>query len=90
MFKKLKKDKTKKLKCMVTPEYTLILTPSGSKMALPPRKPPQHKNKSLFPQTVIFQKLKYICIINMYVCNTTNRLKYKKRKIRRQRIVREE
>jgi hypothetical protein len=75
---------------MVTPEYTLILTPSGSKMALPPRKPPQHKNKSLFPQTVIFQKLKYICIINMYVCNTTNRLKYKKRKIRRQRIVREE
>ena len=36
-------------------------------MALPPRKPPQHKNKSLFPQTVIFQKLKYICIINMYV-----------------------
>jgi hypothetical protein len=66
-----------------TPEYTLILTPSGSKMALPPRKPPQHK-------TVIFQKLKYICIINMYVCNTANRLKYKKRKIRRQRIVREE
>jgi hypothetical protein len=52
---------------MVTSEYTLILTPSGSKMALPPRKPPQHKNKSLFPQTVIFQKLKYICIINMYV-----------------------
>ncbi len=39
---------------MVTPEYTLILTPSGSKMALPPRKPPQHKNKSLFPQAVIF------------------------------------
>jgi len=74
---------------MVTPEYTLILTPSGSKMALPPRKPPQHKNKSLFPQ-VIFHKLKYICIINMHVCNTTNRLKYKKRKIRRQRIVREE
>jgi hypothetical protein len=72
---------------MVTPEYTLILTPSGSKMALSPRKPPQHKNKSLFPQTVIFQKLEYICIINMYVCNTTNRLKYKKR---RQRIVREE
>ena len=52
---------------MVTPEYTLILTPSGSKMALPPRKPPQHKNKSLFPQTVIFQKLKYIYIINVYV-----------------------
>ncbi len=48
---------------MVTPEYTLILTPSGSKMALPPRKPPQHKNKSLFPPTVIFQKLKYICIL---------------------------
>ena len=75
---------------MVTPEYSLILTPSGSKMALPPRKPPQHKNKSLIHQTVIFQKLIYICIINMYVCNTTNRLKYKKRKIRRQRIVREE
>ncbi len=70
---------------MVTPEYTLILTPNGSKKVLPP----QHK-KSLFPHTAIFQKLKYICIINMYVCNTTNRLKYKKRKIRGQRIVREE
>ncbi len=74
---------------MVTPEYTLILTPSGSKNALPPRKPPQHK-KSLFNQTVIFQKFKYICIINMYVCNITNRLKYKKRKISRQRKVRYE
>ena len=60
---------------MVTSEYTLILTPSGSKMALPPRKPPQHKNKSLFPPTVIFQKLKYICIINMYVCNTKKQIK---------------
>jgi hypothetical protein len=78
------------LDSVVTPEYTLILTPSGSKMALPPRKPPQHKNKSIFPQTVIFQKFKYICFINMYVCNTTNRLKYKKRKIRRQRKVRYE
>jgi hypothetical protein len=75
---------------MVTPEYTLILTPNGSKKVLPPRKLPQHKNKSIFPQTANFQKLKYICIINMYVCNTTNRLKYKKRKIRRRRIVREE
>jgi hypothetical protein len=75
---------------MVTPEYTLISTPSGSKMALPPRKPPQHKNKSLFLQTVIFQILKYISIINVYVCNTTNRLKYKKRKIRRKSIAREE
>jgi hypothetical protein len=71
---------------MVTPEYTLFLTPNGSKKVLPP----QHKNESLFPHTAIFQKLKYICISNMYVCNTTNRLKYKKRKIRRQRIVREE
>jgi hypothetical protein len=75
---------------MVTTEYTLILTPYGSKKALPPRKPTQHKNKSLFPQTVIFKKLKYICIHNMYVCNTTSRLKYKKRAIRRRRIVREE
>ncbi len=80
--------KQKKLERMVTPEYTLILTPKGSKKALPPRKPPQHKNKSLCPQTAVFQRLKYIFIINMYVCNTTNRLKYKKRKIRR--IVREE
>jgi hypothetical protein len=45
---------------MVTPEYTLILTLNGSKKALPPRKPPQHKNKSLFPQTAIFQKSKYM------------------------------
>jgi hypothetical protein len=72
---------------MVTPEYTLILTPIGSKKSLPPRKPPQHKNKSLFPQPAVFQKLKFICIIHMYVCNATNRLKYKKRKIRRRRIV---
>ncbi len=75
---------------MVTPGYTLILTPNGSKKALPPRKPPQHKNKSLFPETAIFQKLKYLCIIKMYVYNTTKRLKYKKRKIRRRRIVGEE
>ncbi len=71
---------------MVTLEYTIILPPNGSKKVLHP----QHKIKSLFPHTAIFQKLKYICIINMYVCNSTNRLKYKKRKIRRQRIVREE
>jgi hypothetical protein len=55
---------------MVTPEYTLILTPDESKKALPPRKPPQHKNKSLCSQTAVFQKFKYICIITMYVCNT--------------------
>ncbi len=51
---------------MVTQEFTLILTPNGSKKALPPRKTPQHKNKSFFPQKVIFQKLKYICIISMH------------------------
>ncbi len=61
----VQKTKTKKIKCMVTPEYTLILTPSGSKMALPPWKPPQQKNKSLFPPTVIFQKLKYLICMSV-------------------------
>jgi hypothetical protein len=42
----------------------------------------QLKNKNLFPETAIFQELKYIYIINMHVCNTTNRFKYKKRRIR--------
>ncbi len=75
---------------------TLILTPNGSKKAWPPRKTSQNdgyvyyqlKNKNIFPQTAIFQELKYIYIINLHVCITANRLKYKKR--RRQRIVREE
>jgi hypothetical protein len=39
----------------------------------------QLKTKNLFPPTAIFQKLKYIDIINMHVCNTTNRFKYKKK-----------
>ncbi len=83
---------------MVAPVYTLILTPNESKKAWPPQKTSQNnngyvfcqlKNKNIFPQTVIFQELKYIYIINMHVCNTTNRFKFKKRRIRRRRIVRE-
>jgi hypothetical protein len=67
----------------MAPGYTLILTPNGSKEAWLPRKTPQHKNKNLFRQTANFQELKHIYITNMYVCNATNRLKYKKRKIRK-------
>jgi hypothetical protein len=60
------------------------LTPNGSKKAWSPQKNPQNdeyvfcqlKNKNLFPQTAIFQELKYIY--------TTNRFKYKKRTIRRE------
>jgi hypothetical protein len=59
------------------------LTPNRSKEVWPPPKTPRHKNKNLFRQTAIFQELKYIYITNMYVCNTTNRLKCKKRKMRR-------
>jgi hypothetical protein len=58
---------------MVAPVYTLILTPNGSKKAWPPLKTPQNDG--------------YVYIFNMYVCNTTNSLKYKKRRIRRRRIV---
>jgi hypothetical protein len=81
---------------MVTLYCTLILTPNGPKKAWPPRKTSQDdgyvfyqlKNKNLFPQTAIIQELKHIYIINLHGCNTTDRLKYKKR--RRQRIVRKE
>jgi hypothetical protein len=66
------------------------LTPNGSKKAWPPQKTPQNdkyvicqlKRKKI-PQTAIFQELEYIYIIDMYVCTTTNRFKYKKRRIRR-------
>ena len=72
---------------MVAPVYTLILTPNGSKKAWPPQKTPQDDGKvfcqHLFSQTAIFQQLKYIYIINIHVCNTTNRFKYKKIRIRR-------
>jgi hypothetical protein len=60
------------------------------KWLCPLENPLSIKIKVFFPQTVIFQKFKYIFIINMSVCNSTNRLKYKKRKIRRQRKVRYE
>ncbi len=53
--KNYKKDKTKKLESMVTPGYTLILTPTGSKKALPPRKPPQHKIKVFFLKQRFFR-----------------------------------
>jgi hypothetical protein len=69
----MKKDKTKKLGRMVAPVYTLILTPNGSRKAWPPLKTPQNDG--------------YVYIINMHVCNTTNRLKYKRRRIRRRRIT---
>ncbi len=83
---------------MVAPVYTLILTPNGSKKAWPPQITPQNdgyvfcqlKNKNLFPQTAIFQVLKNIYIINIHVFNTTNKFKYKERRIRRRRIVRKE
>jgi hypothetical protein len=52
---------------------TLILTPNGSKKAWPSRK--------------TSQKDEYVYIINMHVCNTTNSLKYKRRRIRRRRIA---
>jgi hypothetical protein len=52
---------------MIAPVYTLTLTSNGSKKAWPPQKTPQNdeyvfcqlKNKNLFPQTGIFQELKY-------------------------------
>jgi hypothetical protein len=76
---------------MIAPVNTLILTPNGSKNAWPPQKTPQNdeyvfcqlKTKNLFPPTAIFRELKYIDIIKMHVCNTTNRFKYKKRRTRR-------
>jgi hypothetical protein len=42
---------------MVATEYTLILTPYGSKKALPPRKPTQHKIKS-FSSNSDFSEIK--------------------------------
>ena len=58
--------------------------PKWIKKGLVPTKNPQNdeyvffqlKNKNIFPQTAIFQELKYIY--------TTNRFKYKKRTIRRE------
>jgi hypothetical protein len=52
---------------MIAPVYKLILTSNGSKKAWPPQKNPQNdeyvfcqlKNKNLFPQTGLFQELKY-------------------------------
>ena len=50
-----------------------MLAPNGLKKACPPRKTQQNDG--------------YVYIINMHVCNTTNSLKYKKRRIRRRRIA---
>jgi hypothetical protein len=74
------------------------LTPNGSKKAWPPQKTPQNdeyvfcqlKSKKNCPQTAIFQELEYIYIIDMHVCTTTNRFKYKKRRDKKRMIRRYE
>jgi hypothetical protein len=53
--------------------YSLIFTSNGSKKDWPPQKIPRNDG--------------YAYIINMHVCNTTNSLKYKMRRIRRRRIA---
>jgi len=58
---------------MVGQMYTLIFTSNGSKKDWPPQKIPRNDG--------------YVYIINMHVCNTTNSLKHKMRRIRRRRIA---
>ncbi len=56
MKRRIKKNKTKKLRTIVAPECALILTPNGKK-GLAPLKTPQNDGN--------------VYIINVHVCNST-------------------